>query len=107
MIEVLVEFGWNYVSVVHTEGDYGSTGYEALLAHAKNDSRVCLADPLVIQVSSKVIPRKYVYTKTTWVTYRPYRPPHDDPVETFSGAQGFQISQQQAFRCQRLNINEG
>ena len=26
MIEVLVEFGWNYVSVVHTEGDYGSTG---------------------------------------------------------------------------------
>ena len=23
MIEVLVEFGWNYVSVVHTEGDYG------------------------------------------------------------------------------------
>lgn len=54
MIEVLVEFGWNYVSVVHTEGDYGSTGYEALLAHAKNDSRVCLADPLVIQVSSKL-----------------------------------------------------
>ena len=54
MIEVLVEFGWNYVSVVHTEGDYGSTGYEALLAHAKNDSRVCLADPLVIQVSSRV-----------------------------------------------------
>ena len=49
MIEVLVEFGWNYVSVVHTEGDYESTGYEALLGHARNDSRVCLADPLVIQ----------------------------------------------------------
>ena len=26
MIEVLVEFGWNYVSVVHTEGDYGYEG---------------------------------------------------------------------------------
>ena len=48
MIEVLKEFGWNYVSVVHTEGDYGSTGYEALLKHAMNDSKVCLADPLVI-----------------------------------------------------------
>ena len=49
MTEVLVDFGWNYVSVVHTEGDYESTGYEALLGHARNDSRVCLADPLVIQ----------------------------------------------------------
>ena len=27
MIEVLVEFGWNYVSVVHTEGDYGYEGH--------------------------------------------------------------------------------
>ena len=26
-----------------------STGYEALLGHARNNSRVCLADPLVIQ----------------------------------------------------------
>ena len=25
-----------------------STGYEALLGHARNNSRVCLADPLVI-----------------------------------------------------------
>ena len=89
MIEVLVEFGWNYVSVVHTEGDYGSTGYEALLAHAKNDSRVCLADPLVIQVSSKL----KRYQENTYIQKQPF--------------QGFQISQQQAFRCQRLNINEG
>ena len=48
MIEVLKEFGWNYVSVVHTEGDYGTTGYEALKKHADNDTMVCLAAPLVI-----------------------------------------------------------
>ena len=27
---------------------FRSTGYEALLGHARNNSRVCLADPLVI-----------------------------------------------------------
>ena len=48
MIEVIKEFGWNYVSVVHTETDYGTTGYEALVKHAAKEKNLCLADPLVI-----------------------------------------------------------
>ena len=48
MVEVIKEFGWNYVSVVHTETDYGTTGYEALLKHAEKEKTLCLADPLVI-----------------------------------------------------------
>ena len=54
MIEVLIEFGWNYVSVVHTETDYGTTGYAEIklnvenLKNEKNESILCLAEPLVI-----------------------------------------------------------
>ena len=51
MIEVLIEFGWNYVSVVHTETDYGTTGYAEIklnVENLKNESILCLAEPLVI-----------------------------------------------------------
>ena len=54
MIELLLEFGWNYVSVVHTETDYGTTGYAEIklnvenLKNEKNESILCLAEPLVI-----------------------------------------------------------
>jgi metabotropic X receptor len=48
MIEVTKDFGWNYVSVVHTETEYGTTGYEALVKLAAKEKKLCLADPLVI-----------------------------------------------------------
>ncbi|XP_023342942.1 metabotropic glutamate receptor 2 [Eurytemora carolleeae] len=49
ILGVLEVLGYHYASVVHTQTDYGTTGYEALVKYALAGKKVCLAKPLIIQ----------------------------------------------------------
>ena len=83
MIEVIKEFGWNYVSVVHTETDYGTTGYEALVKHAAKENNLCLADPLVIHDNNyeEVITKLQANTMTKVVVVFADRKPAGELLE--------------------------
>ena len=49
IVELLKRFKWNYVSFVHSDSEYGSTGYEMVKSVVKEgNENVCLADPITI-----------------------------------------------------------
>ena len=48
IVELLNHFNWTYASIVHSDSDYGQTGYEALRKHVHQRERLCLADPITI-----------------------------------------------------------
>ena len=48
IVELLDSFNWTYASIVHSDSDYGITGYEALRRHVSKNRRLCLADPITI-----------------------------------------------------------
>jgi len=44
----LGQFNWNYASIVHSNSEYGETGYEAIKRAVANESKLCLTEPHVI-----------------------------------------------------------
>lgn len=48
IVELLNRFGWNYASFVHSDSEYGTTGYQLVKQAVEKNSQICLADPLTI-----------------------------------------------------------
>jgi hypothetical protein len=48
IVELLVTFNWTYASIVHSDSDYGMTGYQSLAKHVSEQHSICLADPITI-----------------------------------------------------------
>jgi hypothetical protein len=48
IIKLLESFGWNYVSVIHSDSEYGETGYESIRRAAGKSGKICLAEPHVL-----------------------------------------------------------
>ena len=48
IIELLKYFDWEYASIVHSDSEYGETGYKALKEHVSKAKMICLADPITI-----------------------------------------------------------
>lgn len=48
IVELLKNFGWNYASFVHSDSEYGTTGYQLVKQAVEKSNEICLADPLTI-----------------------------------------------------------
>ena len=48
MVDLLNTFNWNYVTIVHSDSDYGETGYRSIKNLVEKHNRICIADPLTI-----------------------------------------------------------
>ncbi|XP_075213701.1 metabotropic glutamate receptor 4-like [Lycorma delicatula] len=48
MLELLKKFNWTYVSIVHSDTEYGTYGYDKLKQHAP-DYGICFATPLRVR----------------------------------------------------------
>ena len=48
IVELLKTFNWSYASIVHSDSDYGITGYQSLERHINENNHICLADPITI-----------------------------------------------------------
>ena len=47
-MELLKRFQWNYASFVHSDSEYGTTGYQLVKNAVQNSKNICLADPITI-----------------------------------------------------------
>ena len=45
---LLKSFQWNYASFVHSDSEYGTTGYQLVKAAVEKTREICLADPITI-----------------------------------------------------------
>jgi len=48
IIELLNHFGWNYVSIVYSDSEYGETGYESIKKIIEDDKDICLGESITI-----------------------------------------------------------
>ena len=48
IVELLKTFKWSYASIVHSDSNYGITGYQSLARHINENNDICLADPITI-----------------------------------------------------------
>ena len=48
IVALLKRFGWNYASFVHSDSEYGTTGYQLVKQAIEQTGEICLADPLTI-----------------------------------------------------------
>ena len=48
IVSLLKTFNWTYASIVHSDSDYGITGYQSLERHISKNNQICLADPITI-----------------------------------------------------------
>jgi len=48
IVGLLDAFGWSYASIVHSDSEYGLTGYRALADLVSEERGLCLADPFTI-----------------------------------------------------------
>ena len=48
IVELLKTFKWSYASIVHSDSNYGITGYQSLARHINENNHICLADPITI-----------------------------------------------------------
>lgn len=48
IVELLKRFRWNYASFVHSDSEYGTTGYQLVKQEIKKSKVICLADPITI-----------------------------------------------------------
>ena len=48
IVKLLESFDWNYVSVVHSDSEYGETGYESIRRAVQKSGKVCLTEPHVL-----------------------------------------------------------
>lgn len=46
--DLLKRFNWKYASIVHSDSEYGTKGYQALVDYVSKTKEVCLADPITI-----------------------------------------------------------
>ena len=44
----MTTFDWNYVTVVHSDSDYGQTGYHSIKKKVEETKHICLAEPIII-----------------------------------------------------------
>ena len=48
IIELLNRFGWNYVSIVYSDSEYGETGFESIKKIIEKELNICLGESLTI-----------------------------------------------------------
>jgi hypothetical protein len=48
IVELLRQFHWNYASFVHSDSEYGTTGYQLVKQAVEKSKEICLADPITI-----------------------------------------------------------
>ena len=48
IVELLNTFDWNYVTIVHSDSDYGETGYQSIKRRVEETKKICLAEPITI-----------------------------------------------------------
>ena len=48
IVELMKKFRWNYASVVHSDSDYGVTGYQLVKQAVEKNFDICLTDPITI-----------------------------------------------------------
>lgn len=48
IIELLNEFGWNYVSIVYSDSEYGETGFESIKKIIEKERDICLGESITI-----------------------------------------------------------
>ena len=48
IVKLLESFDWNYVSVIHSDSEYGETGYESIRRAVSKSGKICLAEPIVL-----------------------------------------------------------
>ena len=48
IVALLKRFQWNYASFVHSDSEYGTTGYQLVKWAVEKSGEICLADPITI-----------------------------------------------------------
>ena len=47
-VKLLESFDWNYVSVIHSDSEYGETGFESVKRAVAKSGKICLTEPIVL-----------------------------------------------------------
>ncbi len=48
IVELMKKFHWNYASFVHSDSEYGVTGYQLVKQAVERTNEICLTDPITI-----------------------------------------------------------